>query len=671
MLTLKPREILRTVMTQRPSQARWQQGLFCCVWFVWLLFLAAFTPTHGFAQGEPEDDGGPLLFSIFPSAGEPGKTVKVEVRGVRLDGVHAIWLDKGPAVNGRILNVEESKEQVKQRVNPLEKLKIAGPFYRALIELQLDTDTTKGVHLLRLVSIRGISNPLGFLVSKVPVTVEVQNSHENVAQAQPIVLPGIISGKIGQAGEVDFYSFPARKKQPLRFEVLEEQKFEAAATTGKFATELGVYRSGGSWFDPNRPTRVLSEEERSSDLMQVEAQGTYKFPDDGQYFLQVSGLFGQGCPDCTYQVRVFSAEGASNPAAWEDVANVEWSERSFERPLTNTWITQLQARSVATHVAGKETSPTSAPSVADGETKATSAALGPTAVERPPKEPAGKGGELSVPTFIEGTIKNPGQVDSFKLKIESGQKLAFEIETAGAKPPYFNPRLSVVDSQDHELFSNVERRLSMFNNNADPQVYLKNVQPKSTYSFERGGGYLVQVRDITSRYSGSDYRYRVLVRPEIPHVGEVSMIARDGAVEGTPGAVKPNEINRINLVRGEPKKLILVVAYEEGFTGDVTFLFDGLPEGVKAFPGTQFSESRGPLEVVQNPEVVSPKQQKTVMVLQASAEAPLTAEPKIVQLRCQPNVTGKVGPSLLVREIPLMVVEGSAVKGGERSSAGK
>jgi hypothetical protein len=668
MLTLKLCEILKLAMTQRPNQAFWRWGGYCRVWFVWLLFWAAFTPPRGFAEGEPEDDGGPLLLSILPSAGEPGKTVKVEVRGVRLDGAHAIWLDKGPA-KGRVLSIEDAKEQVKQRLNPLEKLKIAGPFHRVLIELQLGTNTTTGVHLLRLVSNHGISNPLGFLVAKVPVTVEAPTSHETTAQAQPVIVPGLISGKVGEAGEVDFYSFPAKKGQRLRFEVVEEQKFEVVATIGKFATELAVYRSGGSWLDPARPTKVLSEEERSSDLMRVEAQGTYGFSEEGQYFLQVSGLFGQGCPDCTYQVRVLSLDGTQ--AAREESANVEWLERSFERPLTNTWMTQLEARSVTTRVSGGEVSSTGAPSVVDGEPKPTSATLGSTAAERPPDGSAGKRRGLSVPTFVEGTIRNPGQVDSFKLKVESGQKLAFEIETAGAKPPYFNPRLSVVDSQDHELFSNVERRLSMFNNNADPQVYLKNVQPKSTYSFERGGEYLVQLRDITSRYGGSDYRYRILVRPEIPHLGEVSVIARDGAVEGTPGAPKPNEINRFNLVRGEPKKVILVVSYEEGFTGDVSFLFDGLPEGVKAFPGIQFSESRGPLEVVQNPEVIAPKQQKTVMVLLAGAEALLTAQPRIVQLRCQPIVNGKVGPNLLVREIPLMVVEAPARKEEKKSSSGK
>ena len=70
--------------------------------------------------------------------------------------------------------------------------------------------------------------------------------------------------------------------------------------------------------------------------------------------------------------------------------------------------------------------------------------------------------------------------------------------------------------------------------------------------------------------------------------------------------------------------------------------------------------------MTQNPDAIAPKQQKTAIVLLARPEAPLTTEPRTVQLRCQLITNGKLGPSLLVREIPLMVVEGSAPGEGEK-----
>ena len=451
-----------------------------------------------------------MLFSVFPTMGRQGSTVKAEARGIRLDGAYTVWFDGG-GFKGRILDVEEVKDPVKQRVNPLEKLKITGPFYRTMIELQIEAKTHTGVYLLRLVSGHGVSNPIGFSVVDAPVTVEGPGPHQTMEQSQPVALPGLISGKIGEPGEVDTYSFHARIGQELRFEAVEVQKFDAAATAGKFAPELALCRAGGSWFDPHRPVRLLFEEQGSSDLMHQDAEGTYRFSEDGQYYLQISGLFGQGCADCTYQVQVVSREGPSGWIARNEPRFSEWTERSFSRSLAENWMTYLEARSVRGPEAApaKQASTVQAsgiPSTTEREPKLSTTSDPLAVVKHEPNKGAARAESLLVPALIEGTIDQPGDVDSFKFKVDPGQKLAFEIETPDAKPPYFNPRVGVVDSQDHELFSNVERRLSMFNNNADPQVYLKNVQPKAIYSFERGDDYTLQVRDITSRYGNPSYR---------------------------------------------------------------------------------------------------------------------------------------------------------------------
>jgi len=244
------------------------------------------------------------------------------------------------------------------------------------------------------------------------------------------------------------------------------------------------------------------------------------------------------------------------------------------------------------------------------------------------------------------------------------------VETSDARPPYFNPRIGIVDSQDRKLFSNVERRLSMYNNNADPQVYLKGVQPKATHSFERAGEYILQIRDITSRYGNPSYRYRILIRSQIPHVGEISVLPKENP-DATAEVARRSAVTRLNLARNTPKKLVLVVSYEEGFAGDLSFTFTGLPEGVHAFPAVQFNEGRAPLEVTQNADTVAPKQQKTAIVLLAGPEALLTKEPRTVQLRCQPISNGKLGPSLLVREFPLMVVDSSTEKEAAKPAPSK
>jgi hypothetical protein len=261
--------------------------------------------------------------------------------------------------------------------------------------------------------------------------------------------------------------------------------------------------------------------------------------------------------------------------------------------------------------------------------------------EHEPNNAAKEAQEVSWPAIIEGAIGKPGDVDSYKLRVKAGQALAVEIETPAARPPHFNPRIGVVDATEHELFSNVHRRISLFNNNADRQPYLKSIEPKAVYKFERAGDYFLQVRDMTSRYGGSDFRYRILIRPEIPHVGEVSLATTES----------------VNLVRGQARKLKVTTAHEEGFTGDVSFSFVGLPQGVEAYPAAEVNDSRPPTDVDDNADAVVAKLQNTTIVLMADAQAPATPLPSMVEVYCRPIAGGQPGSKLLVQKIPIMVLD--------------
>jgi hypothetical protein len=198
----------------------------------------------------------------------------------------------------------------------------------------------------------------------------------------------------------------------------------------------------------------------------------------------------------------------------------------------------------------------------------------------------------------------------------------------------------VEDAQDSELFSNLYRRIALFNNNSDRVPYWQNVVAKSLYSFDHEGTYVLQVRDITSRYGGPSYRYRILIRPQIPHVGEVSILGGD----------------RINLKQGGATALNLTTAFEEGFTGNVSFTVEGLPPGVEAMPGAQLDPTQGPSDADVNPEIVSPKYQKSSIMVLADPTAPLTSTVAVVKVWGRAILDGKPGLSFLVASIPLTVV---------------
>ena len=148
-------------------------------------------------------------------------------------------------------------------------------------------------------------------------------------------------------------------------------------------------------------------------------------------------------------------------------------------------------------------------------------------------ERKGKTLSISVPGIAEGTIDRPGDVDRYAFKVERGQQVAFEVETPQVGPPQFNPRFGILDEEGRELFSNVYKRLGR-----QLTFYLKTVEPKTLYTFERSGEYSLVVSDLTRRFGNAGFRYRLLLRPQIPHVGEVR-----------------TDTDRLNLVVGQASKI--------------------------------------------------------------------------------------------------------------------
>ena len=653
---------------KRRDVRRWpgQRTGSCLRAFLGVCFLISTPLAAADVQGDITE---PQVSSIFPSAARPGRIIEAEVRGSLIKGAYAVWFDD-EGLRGRVLRTKGGWQTAQPGNSDKDHLagrsKQASVPDRVLVEVQIGRSARPGCHSLRLVAPRGLSNGLLFRVVAEPLVIERVAPHQDARQAQPIALPVLINGRISKPGELDYYSFDASQGQEISFEVVRAENFEP---------HLALYREGGSWFDVDRPTRVLLEQERSSDLMPIKVGGSYRVLQGGRYYVELSSIFGKGSPDGFYELRIaLRKDQPIDSDLTKPLAG--WEERSFKRRLEQNWVKALKARSVrppepaALH-ANASTTGQKLGSAHGSDTERTQVqavrATVSLVTEREPNDRPAQAQEVSIPALIEGVIQRPGDIDSFKFKVKPGQKLSFEIETPELKPPLFNPRLGVADNEDRELFSNVHRRISLFNNNGDRQVYLKDVEAKAVYTFERGGEYVLQVRDITSRYGGAGYRYRILVRPQIPHLGEVSVVERDRAGSSDVSARK--ESDHINLTRGQARKLTIVTSNEEGFTGAVSFWFAGLPEGVQAFPAAEADEGRAPTDVDEHAEAVAAKMQKTTVVLLASPKAPLTLMPKVVRLYCRPIAEGYPGSPLLVQEIRLMVTSAADQPVNERAHA--
>ena len=602
-----------------------------------ILWLILFSPivTH-LLQGQedtPPPPRDPEIVSVSPLGGRQGSSFQVEIRGQTLAGAHGIWFDcrELRATIGEIteINLDEDTGDEGEEES-------VRPGHRVKLQVAVDAKAVPGAHRLRLITPRGMSNPVTLHVSRERVMAETETDHHPPENAPLLRLPVVINGGLSKIGEVDYFSFQAHKGQELLF--------EAHSGSGILDPQLTLYEPSGSWFDPNQLTRLAFNDEAVSHSPISSAGLTFRFSKKGRYLVRVSEFQGHGGPEYFYQLRVVDARRSDSSPAEEVTLQVaahpgppDWRERDFHRELAPERLTMLRSRTVSVPVdddaSGKGDSTGSSGSAVSDSTQIEALDLSaftgvlPSVREREDNEPPEQALEITLPIIVEGVIGRPGDIDHYKFKVQSGQKLAFEIETPDSRPPDFNPRLAVLDATGKELFSNIS-------------TAKVRIQAKTIEIFETGGKYTLQIRDLTSRYGQSSFAYRVLLRTQIPHAGRIEVRAE-----------------RLNLVAGEASKLTIITEQEEGFGGEIAIGVENLPPGVEAYPGTEVEvEKPPPVNQYEDDKRFVPGSQTATVLLIATADARITSVPRFAQVKARPIVQGKPGELLFVGKLPIMVV---------------
>lgn len=579
-----------------------------------------------------------------------------EITGRNLDGTYAVWFSK-PGIKGVVRKVEEVKppEGAGQK-------KKSEREYRVAIQVETEPSAETGIHFLRLVSTRGVSNAVQLRMYDVPVVSESGEAHEFPKNAQAVRFPVVVNGRIEKPGETDYYVFEAAKGQETAFDVIASRE---AAATG-FHPQLTLYKLTPSWFNQERAERIAFTDQLRGENVIVNTDprdrtGTWvtlrhRFVESGRYYLEVGSLYGKGGTENIYQLRMAEAEKAVPPKFWVQQL---WRERDFTRKLGASRAeivrtrTVPQAASEPVVAASSGDAAVAATAVKTGSEAASPDAATTAAAEREPNDIEAQALPVSLPVVVEGAIDHAGDVDTFRFKTRQGQKLAFEIETPDAAPPEFNPRLEVLDAKGTEFLTNVARAPKYRDSKA---AYLISVEPKVVATFEQEGDYYLKIRDITHRGGNAAFRYRVIVRPQIPHIGDIVVETRTRSNED--GRLDPW---RVNLPAGEARKLNVTVDHEEGFyhpSNLVSIHIEGLPPGVAAISGSSnpslASRFSGP--AVQKPERYYPSSQNLTIVLEAKEDAPATKMPVLARVSARSYVKGKPGPSIVIGDLPVMVL---------------
>ena len=609
----------------------------------------------------------PEILYVFPVGGRQNSTFQIEVEGQSLDGTYAVWTDC-QELRAEATRVQEAKIYIKPK-RAEDGLQTG---YRLILEITASPETAVGGHVLRLVSPRGISNSFPLRISPQSEAVvneaEDQTVHGKPVRAQQVSFPVAVSGRLGRVlgGEVDYYKFQAQKGEELFFEVFfQASKGHRIDNRGKIL--LYLYEPAASWVDPHRLVQLAFNDDpvaHENGLFalgadSVRAALTYRFKKKGSYLIAVRAFDDRSSPDLVYQLRIVpSSEAAVVPRdnkAWPlaHANGQEWEERQFGREIDVSQLEKIWSRTVRVP---KDTGDNGPESQSEGEhaeaaalQQVTERALGPLSfyrVEEKSHEVPDQAYSLNVPTLVEGAIDCPGKSNYFRLHVEAEQQVVLEVQTSDALPPVFNPWLRVLDAQGEVVFTNIYNRVE--GNNV---MLFRYLEPKVIYTFRDAGEYTLEIRDLTTRYGNPEFSYRLLVRPQIPHLGNFKM-----------------DVNYLNLLPGEAKNLTLTSEREEGFEGEIAYSLENLPDGVRALAGTSYVEDRpAPFDEGEK-DRFRPDRQEVTIVLLADSGAPVTRMPKVARVQAQPIVKGQPGAPMFVGEISMMVVQLPRTEEADRRS---
>src|SRR5262249_51251165 len=393
-------------------------------------------------------------------------------------------------------------------------------------------------------------------------------------------MPVAYAGRLARRGEADYYSFHAGAGQVLTFEAIsgfpQIAAAGSAATIANFDPALTIYEHSGSWFDSGRLNRIAYNDEPTWVFGQpTDAYLVHRFVKAGGYLLRIEAFAGQGGPDYSYELKVESGDMPQDRPAGRGKGG--WDERGWTRKLDAARLNQLSKRG------GK-----------DGKQPAVE-------MYRAGTEPV----VFKLPGTVEGALERPGEIQRARFHLDKSADIVIEIETPGAAPPYFNPIFRVLNNAGDEVASNI-----FAGKGACSGALTKSMQAKTVLPLRDTGDYTIEIRDATSDLGGADFKYRLLVRPQTPHVGEIKADA-----------------DAINVAQGEAKAIHVTFDREENYRGGVTVAAESLPAGVSAVAGADFVEDRDPPPTTGKRDRYLPRPERIVVVLTAAAGATVSTGP--------------------------------------------
>jgi len=425
----------------------------------------------------------------------------------------------------------------------------------ALVEVTVAPDAKPGRREIRLVTYRGVSNPLVFHVGQFPEVArkalktqpfQVLGKEHLAQRKRPaeeeevcIGLPCTMNGQVA-SGEVNRYRFKARKGQRLVVSVAARQliPYIADAVPGWFQPLLTLHDAEGKEVAFNDDYRFRPDPVILHEVLR-----------DGEYVLSITDAIYRGREDFVYRITigeipfvtaVFPLGGRVGKPARVKMSGWNLGKAKLGMPPQNA------GPGIYRIAADRKDLISNRVPFALNEL--------PECREKESNNDAEQAQEVAMPVIVNGRMNAPGDWDVFRVEGKAGQTLVAEVHARRLDSP-MDSVLQVTDS-DGKL-------LALNDDHGDPGAGLNTHHADSYLSVKLpvDGAYYVRLTD-TERNSGDACAYRLRISRPRP----------DFELRTVPSCLS---------LRGKGGGAIDVYAIrKDGFTGPIKLTLVDPPKGV-------------------------------------------------------------------------------------------
>jgi hypothetical protein len=381
------------------------------------------------------------------------------------------------------------------------------------IEVTVAADARPGSREIRLVTWRGVSNPLVFDIGEVPefqrapmntAQIQVLGKEEQSLRSRPedeaeqrVTLPCTLNGQVA-SGEVNRYRFAAKKDQRLVFSTAARRliPFIADAVPGWFQPVLSLYDAQGH--------EVAYDDDY---LFRPDPVIFFKVPKDGEYVLAINDAIFRGREDFIYRITagelpfvtsIFPLGAVAGQPAKVGMTGWNLGGATLDVPPKDAapGLISLAARTSAFVSNPMPFAIDNLPERFDND-----ATGGPSQGPRAPQE-------LILPTIVNGRIDRPGDSDLFEFKAHAGEQIVAEVIARRLDSP-LDSVLTLIDSSGKILARNDDRPdlgAGINTHHADSYI-MRNIPADGTYRI---------VLEDAARGGGDAFGYRLRVGPPRP-----------------------------------------------------------------------------------------------------------------------------------------------------------